>query len=180
MRNFILIFLIPVMFAGVASGQTLDLTQESGAVPAEESSIRVIWSMAPGSWLEGRLVSRDFERLVMIVKSDTLQIPYREIEWLQVRTDGGSHAGTGALVGSFVVGSAALGLGLSMAGDSFFDASGGEVFGLTVVGILAGGLVGGIVGAIIPNATWEDDRSFQVGVIRAPDKSPGLTVSLDF
>ena len=133
-----------------------------------------------GTWRQGRFVEDSGRELVLEIDGELQRFTKIDLADFQVRSKKGNHAGSGAGIGAILGGGAALGVGVSMAKDDFFEVETSDVIAGTLVGAAGGALVGALFGAAIPKDDWVDVLNWSIDMQVAPDGSPAASLSFRF
>ena len=142
--------------------------------------IRVKTVSAGGDQLIGIYQGSEAEHLVLLLsESARMEVPWKDINRVQVSRGSGSNAGKGAAIGGGVGAALGLAAGLVVAADNsgFFDDVGPEdVIGSTVFMGAIGAGVGALIGLAARSEKWDTVARQQWQIQVEPDMKGGVTV----
>ena len=133
---------------------TLSAAQRAGVALARlEAGQRVRIHASGIGMVKGWVVSSSPDLVTLRTDGSRIEVPAPGVDSLWVR--GGSHAGTGALIGGAVAGIGLGVLGAGLAGGN--ECSCGSAGGNFILGLAIGGAGGALVGALIgaPFPKWQ-------------------------
>ena len=168
MRWFLLPCLGLLLWGGGLAAQTGEGSMRPGTL------VRIRAPETAAKRVAGKIVYLDADSLVLERSRETLVVPTRAIESLEVSDGRDRMGGLGrGLIWGLVPGGV---LGYSAAAS--YGAKGGWKIGVAGIGAGAGSVVGGLIGAALGVQRWKVDPSWpRVGVAAAPGRTAAVQAS---